>query len=107
MALNDLLKMTFERKASDLHLSVGVPPILRVDGRLIPLDTEKRLTQDDTIGIAATTIEKGKDRKLQQEQQGNRGPGRGDQISFPFGKLYGSKYPVNLHFFLFNRQSGS
>jgi twitching motility protein PilT len=56
MALNDLLKMTFEKKASDLHVKVGVPPILRVDGRLVPLENEKRLTQDDTIGIAASIM---------------------------------------------------
>jgi twitching motility protein PilT len=52
MALNDLLKMTFERKASDLHMKVGVPPILRIDGRLTPIETEKRLTQEDALSTA-------------------------------------------------------
>ena len=32
MNLNDLLKLTFERRAFDLHVKVGVPPILRIDG---------------------------------------------------------------------------
>lgn len=41
MNLNELLKTTFEKRASDLHLKVGVPPVLRIDGRLVPLDTEK------------------------------------------------------------------
>jgi len=53
MVLNDLLKITFERRASDLHLKVGVPPILRIDGRLMPMETEKRLTQDDAIAISS------------------------------------------------------
>jgi twitching motility protein PilT len=52
MALNDLLKMTFEKRASDLHIKVGVPPILRIDGRLTPIEAEKRLMQDDTVAIA-------------------------------------------------------
>jgi twitching motility protein PilT len=52
MNLNDLLKITVERRASDLHLKVGVPPILRIDGRLAPLETEKRLTQEDAVAIA-------------------------------------------------------
>ncbi|HLE41696.1 MAG TPA: type IV pilus twitching motility protein PilT [Nitrospirota bacterium] len=52
MNLNDLLKITFERRASDLHIKVGVPPILRIDGRLVPLETEKRLTQEDALTIA-------------------------------------------------------
>src|SRR5512139_362482 len=52
MNLNDLLKLTFERRASDLHVKVGVPPILRIDGKLMPLETEKRLNQEDAIAIA-------------------------------------------------------
>ncbi len=56
MALNDLLKMTFEKKASDLHIKVGVPPILRIDGRLTPLETEKRLMQEDTLNLAASIM---------------------------------------------------
>ena len=52
MNLNDLLKLTFEKKASDLHVKVGVPPILRIDGKLTPLEAEKRLTQEDAVNIA-------------------------------------------------------
>jgi twitching motility protein PilT len=52
MALNDLLKITFEKRASDLHIKVGVPPILRIDGRLAPIENEKRLMQDDTVAVA-------------------------------------------------------
>ena len=52
MNLNELLKMTFEKKASDLHLKVGVPPILRIDGRLVPIETEKRTIQEDVLAIA-------------------------------------------------------
>ena len=29
---NDMLKITFDRRASDLHIKVGVPPVLRIDG---------------------------------------------------------------------------
>lgn len=52
MNLNDLLKIAFEKRASDLHLKVGVPPILRIDGRLSPIDTEKRTTQEDALTVA-------------------------------------------------------
>ena len=34
MALRELLELCIERKASDLHLSAGLPPWLRVDGEL-------------------------------------------------------------------------
>ncbi len=36
--LDDLLRYTAEQGASDLHLSVGLPPMIRMDGKLIPTD---------------------------------------------------------------------
>ena len=33
----DLLRITLEKKASDLHLTAGAPPHLRIDGELAPL----------------------------------------------------------------------
>lgn len=33
-----LLEAAIQHKASDLHIVVGVPPTLRVDGELMPLD---------------------------------------------------------------------
>ncbi len=36
--IDDLLRMTAERKASDLHLRAGGPPYVRVDGELYQLD---------------------------------------------------------------------
>jgi twitching motility protein PilT len=41
--LNELLKFTLENKASDLHLTVGVPPVIRVNGELQVIDEEKLL----------------------------------------------------------------
>lgn len=35
MDIKHLLKTTVERKASDLHISVGIPPMLRIDGDLV------------------------------------------------------------------------
>ena len=36
--MNDLLHLCVSEGASDLHLTVGAPPILRVNGSLVPLD---------------------------------------------------------------------
>jgi len=36
--IHDLLKTTHDKKASDLHLSVGNPPVLRIDGQLSMID---------------------------------------------------------------------
>jgi len=45
--LTDLLTEMMSRGASDLHLTVGTPPQIRVDGALIPLNLPP-LTPDDT-----------------------------------------------------------
>lgn len=39
--IDDLLRIVVEKGASDLHLVVGVPPIIRVDGKLIPTPYER------------------------------------------------------------------
>lgn len=44
--IDDLLAITVERKASDLHLTVGIPPLIRVDGVLHPLNFTPLSPQD-------------------------------------------------------------
>mgnify|MGYP000383289463 CR=1 FL=1 len=41
LQIEELLALAVRRKASDLHLTVGVPPVLRVNGELVPLTLEK------------------------------------------------------------------
>jgi len=48
--INDLLKMVVDRNASDLHLRVGRPPTIRIDGRLENLGTEP-LTAEETQSL--------------------------------------------------------
>ena len=52
MEINDLLKIATERKASDLHLKVGSHPVIRVNGKLMPLAELPRLSQEDSIAMA-------------------------------------------------------
>ncbi|HKQ62006.1 MAG TPA: type IV pilus twitching motility protein PilT [Candidatus Polarisedimenticolaceae bacterium] len=52
MHINDLLKLSTERGASDLHLKVGSFPVIRVNGRLLPMTDQKRLMQEDSIAMA-------------------------------------------------------
>jgi twitching motility protein PilT len=50
MDLDVLLTRTVDAGATDLHLKVGAPPRIRLDGRLQPLD-EPRLTEDDIAAV--------------------------------------------------------
>ncbi|MCI6278117.1 MAG: type IV pilus twitching motility protein PilT [Clostridium sp.] len=47
MLLKELLDITINKKASDLHLTVGTPPVIRVNGELKVLDYDK-LSAEDT-----------------------------------------------------------
>ncbi len=48
--LNDLLNLVMDNDASDLHLTVGTPPVIRVDGDLIATDLDV-LTPMDTRSL--------------------------------------------------------
>jgi twitching motility protein PilT len=54
--LKELLSITIEGQASDLHLSVGHPPVLRLAGRLVPLVKQKKLSSEDVVNLAATLM---------------------------------------------------
>ncbi len=47
MTLQDLFKIAIDKNASDLHLVVGNPPFLRVDGELVDIDGQKALTKKE------------------------------------------------------------
>ncbi|NUQ71459.1 MAG: Flp pilus assembly complex ATPase component TadA, partial [Chthonomonadales bacterium] len=44
--VDDLLRSVVEKGGSDLHISVGVPPIIRVDGQLLPTNYEQVTPQE-------------------------------------------------------------
>ena len=41
MSMSDLLLMMVQKKASDLHITTGIPPMLRIDGFMVPTPFEK------------------------------------------------------------------
>jgi len=47
MELNELLKLMVDKGASDIHLRVPSPPVLRIDGQLIPQEDLPLLTPQD------------------------------------------------------------
>jgi twitching motility protein PilT len=47
MDILELLKLMVEKRASDLHVRVPSPPVLRVDGELLPLKNLPQATMED------------------------------------------------------------
>ncbi len=44
--IDDILRVAIDRKASDIHLTVGLPPMMRMDGDIVPLPFETLTAQD-------------------------------------------------------------
>ncbi len=60
--IDDLLKDAVQRRASDIHLSCGLPPVLRVDGRLIATDHDKLAPRDTQTLVYSMLTDKQKQR---------------------------------------------
>lgn len=90
--LEKLLMEVVERKASDLHITVGERPKLRIDGRLVNSRCEDVLTPKDTQQLAYSFLNE--KQKKQFEIDGEL------DLSFAVQNL--SRYRVNVY-----RQRGS
>jgi twitching motility protein PilT len=56
--LDDLLDITIAENASDLHISVSHPPIIRINGKLIALSKKPAITSHDAREIAMEMMSK-------------------------------------------------
>lgn len=50
--LKELLELTIKEQASDLHLSVGHPPTLRITGRLVPIIKKEKFSSQKVKDLA-------------------------------------------------------
>ena len=79
--MNDLLQLTVDEGASDLHISVGLPPTLRIHGRLEPLDVEP-LSPDDTERLMKSITSPDHQQKVREQGGTDFGFGFGDVARF-------------------------
>jgi twitching motility protein PilT len=56
MDIIELLKKAHSMNASDLHIKVGSPPILRIDGELTPLTSESRVSPEDVVKVVYSVL---------------------------------------------------
>lgn len=67
--INALIAIVVEERASDLHLSVGAHPIIRVTGALIPLLRKPILTDEDVDGFARVLMRKDQYEHISKERR--------------------------------------
>ncbi len=64
-----LLKIIFDEDGSDLHISVGHCPTIRITGQLIPLTKEKIMEKEDTQGVADALMNDLQKKKFLEERE--------------------------------------
>ncbi len=71
MAVNmaELLQILVERNGSDLHITTGTNPQIRVAGKLTPLTQFEQLTPQDTQRLAYSVLNEGQKQKFEEESE--------------------------------------
>jgi twitching motility protein PilT len=67
MNLTELLAAAVEQKATDLHVTVNSPPVLRIHGQLVPMD-RRALTAEDTRRLLESILSPAQQTVLQDRQ---------------------------------------
>jgi len=79
--IDKILQTVINRDASDLHLTVGQPPVIRLDGRLKRLET-KVLEPEDTVSLMKSIAPERCQRELQEVGGTDFGFAFGDAARF-------------------------
>jgi len=85
--LDDLLQVLVEHKASDLHLKVGSPPYVRLEGSLIPVGAQA-LTEKDTLRLVVGVMEHGQRMDFRKKRT----------LSFSYAVAGGMRFRVNAFY---------
>jgi twitching motility protein PilT len=84
--LHELLKKLIELNGSDLHLTTGTPPQVRIDGELRPLDGYPPLGRDDTQRLVYSVLSDAQKQKFQDDLE----------LDLSFGIVNVSRFRLNV-----------
>src|ERR1044072_2479511 len=99
MNIDDLLRIAMERKTSDLHLKVGNFPHIRIDGDLVSLTDQPRISAEDMLNMAFSMMSNRQKQKFKETAEldmayGVAGLGRFRVNGFPPRGNVGLGFPV-------------
>lgn len=80
-----LLEEVIKRKASDLHIQVGLQPMLRVDGSLVPVPSTETITEESVEALIFAILDEDQKQILLKDKEFD--------FSFAFGDL--GRFRVN------------
>jgi twitching motility protein PilT len=82
-----LLEEVIKKKASDLHIQVGLPPMLRIDGSLVPVQGSKVLDEESVETLIFAILDEDQKQILLKDKEFD--------FSFAFGDL--GRFRVNSY----------
>lgn len=86
LILENLLQQVFDSRASDLHISVGLPPVMRIDGKLIRSDSPP-LSKEDCQRLIFSMLNNEQRRTLEQNWE----------LDFSYGVKDLGRFRVNVY----------
>jgi twitching motility protein PilT len=86
ISLSELLRKLSEFNGSDLHITTGSPPQVRVDGHLRPLEDYRVLTSADTKQLAYSVLTDAQKHRFEEDLE----------LDFSFGVKGLSRFRANL-----------
>ena len=81
LQIDKMLETVVRERASDLHITTGQPPVLRLGGHLVRLET-KTLTPEDTVGLMKSICPERNQQELQEVGGTDFGFAFGDKARF-------------------------
>lgn len=93
--IEELILAAAQQGASDLHLAVGHPPILRIDGQLTPLTGKKPLGPEDTQRLSLSMLDEEQSARFSREKE----------IDFSFS--YRNKIRLRVNIYMQKRYVGA
>src|SRR3990172_6814129 len=84
--LHDLLKYMIEKGASDLHITTGIPPSIRVDGKIKPIPGLEALTGTQTKDLCYSILTDAQKHKFEES----------NELDLSFGVKNLSRFRANI-----------
>lgn len=86
--MQELLEIALKEQASDLHISVGHPPVLRISGSLVPLVKKKVLTEEGSKELILSLLSDKQKTQLEEERDIDFSYNFNDQARFRVNVFY-------------------
>ncbi len=85
--IKDILSVATENGASDIHLTVGIPPTMRVDGQLIQMQEHQRLMPPDTEALAKSLMDEYAEKRFEEK----------GEVDFSYSIVGFGRFRVNVY----------